>query len=74
MKRDLQIGDSLRTNDVPEALEKAGGDPSGWKTPKWTVEGDQEFNSKERIVFSFLSLIAPGASVFPLDQQPSFCR
>ncbi|USP81642.1 uncharacterized protein yc1106_08916 [Curvularia clavata] len=57
-----------------QALEKAGGDPSGWKTPKWTVEGDQEFSRKERIAFSFLSLTAPGASVLPLNQQPGFCR
>lgn len=56
------------------ALVDAGGDPSGWKIPSWTLEADIAFNSKERISYTFLSLTAPGAGIVEDSKQAAFCR
>ncbi|KAI0388919.1 hypothetical protein F5Y17DRAFT_463244 [Xylariaceae sp. FL0594] len=57
-----------------QALVDAGGDPSGWTIPDWTLEKDLEFNDAEDIAFTFLSITAPGAGIVPLEKQASFCR
>ncbi|KAI1334143.1 hypothetical protein F5Y15DRAFT_402462 [Xylariaceae sp. FL0016] len=58
-----------------QALKEAGGDPSGWTIPEWTVERDIQFDDEENISFSFLTITAPGAGILPLgDQQAEFCR
>ncbi|KAI1174486.1 hypothetical protein F4777DRAFT_589168 [Nemania sp. FL0916] len=58
-----------------QAIEEAGGDPSGWPLPAWGVETDLEFNDEERIAFTFLTITAPGASILPPGEpQTSFCR
>lgn len=56
------------------ALIDAGGDPSGWAIPAWTLDKDKEFAEKENIAFTFLSITAPGAGILSLEQQPRFCR
>lgn len=45
------------------ALEAAGGDPSGWHIPKWTVESDASVNEQFGISTAILSLTAPGACI-----------
>ncbi|KAI1263587.1 hypothetical protein F5Y18DRAFT_122352 [Xylariaceae sp. FL1019] len=57
-----------------EALIAAGGDPSGWTIPEWTVVKDIIFNDEEDISFTFLSITAPGAGIVPHDDQAAFCR
>lgn len=56
------------------ALVDGGGDPSGWTIPGWTIEKDLQFNEEESIVFTVLSITAPGASILPLEKQATFCR
>ncbi|RAH43067.1 amidohydrolase family protein [Aspergillus brunneoviolaceus CBS 621.78] len=43
-----------------EALEAAGGDPSGWYIPPWTLELDQEINTTLNVTTTILSVTAPG--------------
>ncbi|KAI1819612.1 hypothetical protein F4861DRAFT_125730 [Xylaria intraflava] len=57
-----------------QALVDAGGDPSGWIIPDWTLEKDLEFNAGESIAFTFLSITAPGAGIVPREKQAAFCR
>ncbi|KAJ7347222.1 amidohydrolase family protein [Mycena albidolilacea] len=47
-----------------EALEAAGGDPSGWFVPPaWTVEADQAICTKLGVKTCILSATAPGPSI-----------
>ncbi|NWL76608.1 amidohydrolase [Pseudomonas taiwanensis] len=45
-----------------EDLAKNGGDPSGWKMPKWSPESDIEFMDELGIDVAMLSLTAPGVA------------
>lgn len=56
------------------ALVAAGGDPSGWTIPDWTLDKDMGFNEGEGIAFTFLSITAPGAGIVPVEKQAAFCR
>ncbi|KAL2808836.1 hypothetical protein BJX63DRAFT_424277 [Aspergillus granulosus] len=47
------------------ALEKAGGDPSGWPTPDWSPEASLQSMVNNGIQKAILSLTAPGASIAP---------
>ncbi|PFH62789.1 hypothetical protein XA68_11801 [Ophiocordyceps unilateralis] len=51
------------------ALEAAGGDPSGWKTPEWTVGKDDEFSKSIDVGTVIYSVTAPGASVLKDGKQ-----
>ncbi|EIN10265.1 amidohydrolase family protein [Punctularia strigosozonata HHB-11173 SS5] len=46
-----------------EALTKAGGDPSGWYIPPWTVEIDRQINDAVNIGTPILSVTAPGPAI-----------
>ena len=46
-----------------EALQRNGGDPSGWFIPKWTLEADQDLCSKVGIATTILSCTAPGPDI-----------
>ena len=46
-----------------KALRAAGGDPSGWTIPPWTLEKDLQFNTSQQIQTTILSLTAPGATI-----------
>ncbi|PYH28448.1 amidohydrolase family protein [Aspergillus neoniger CBS 115656] len=58
---------------VPEfyaqAVEDAGGDPSGWPTPSWSAEGDIAFTDKIGVTKAILSLTAPGAVIAPTTEK-----
>lgn len=43
-----------------QALEAAGGDPSGWFIPDWTIEADQAICAKIGVTKAVLSVTAPG--------------
>nr|POE48874.1 6-methylsalicylic acid decarboxylase [Quercus suber] len=45
------------------ALERNGGDPSGWYVPPWTVELDDSLCQKHGISTSILSVTAPGPGI-----------
>lgn len=45
------------------ALKDAGGDPSGWFVPSWTVEADQELNAAVGTKTAILSVTAPGPDI-----------
>lgn len=45
------------------ALERLGGDPSGWTVPKWTIADDQELNTAIGVSTAILSMTAPGACI-----------
>lgn len=46
-----------------DALERNGGDISGWPSPKWSIEGCEEFCSNVGISFAVLSITAPGPAI-----------
>ncbi|KAI9928667.1 hypothetical protein ASPWEDRAFT_149251 [Aspergillus wentii DTO 134E9] len=43
-----------------EAIDAAGGDPSGWYLPPWTLALDQEINRIMNVSTTILSVTAPG--------------
>lgn len=45
------------------ALQNAGGDPSGWFVPKWTLEADYEICERMGISTAILSATAPGPDI-----------
>ncbi|PVH70153.1 amidohydrolase family protein [Cadophora sp. DSE1049] len=45
------------------ALIKAGGDPSGWTIPPWTLEADQQLAKDIEIKTAILSVTAPGPCI-----------
>lgn len=46
-----------------EALQRAGGDPSGWYIPEWTVEADHEICEAIGVSTTILSVTAPGPAI-----------
>lgn len=46
-----------------EALQRNGGDPSGWYIPPWTVALDDAICEKEGITTAILSCTAPGPGI-----------
>ncbi|KAF1353021.1 amidohydrolase family protein [Lizonia empirigonia] len=46
--------------EMREALDEAGGDPSGWYIPPWTLELDQAFCKAIDVSKTILSVTAPG--------------
>ncbi|TGO07512.1 hypothetical protein BTUL_0270g00120 [Botrytis tulipae] len=63
-----------RTNRLLLALEAAGGDPSGFPTPKWSIEATFEQMDKTVSGTAILSLTAPGVQIVPLEEQAKFAR
>lgn len=47
------------------ALKQAGGDPSGWYVPPWTLEADRTLNAAVGNKTSILSVTAPGVEIEP---------
>ncbi|KAL1862074.1 hypothetical protein Plec18167_001145 [Paecilomyces lecythidis] len=50
------------------AVEKAGGDPSGFPTPQWTPNSDQEAMKTNGIRTSILSITSPGPIIAGSDE------
>lgn len=46
-----------------QALERAGGDPSGWYIPEWTEQSDRELSSTVGNATAILSVTAPGPCI-----------
>ncbi|EAW11663.1 amidohydrolase family protein [Aspergillus clavatus NRRL 1] len=46
-----------------EALERAGGDPSGWYIPPWTLDLDKEISRVLKVQTTILSVTAPGPGI-----------
>ncbi|KAJ5840237.1 uncharacterized protein N7525_005425 [Penicillium rubens] len=46
-----------------QALDRAGGDPSGWYTPPWTLELDQDMGRRMKVTTTILSVTAPGPGI-----------
>ncbi|RDA90269.1 hypothetical protein CP533_1510 [Ophiocordyceps camponoti-saundersi (nom. inval.)] len=51
------------------ALEAAGGDPSGWKTPEWTLEKDDTFSESIDIGTTIFSVTTPGVGIIKDAKQ-----
>ena len=51
-----------------------GGDPSGWKLPKWSPESDIEYMDKLGIKTAMLALTAPGISAWKKDEAVDMAR
>ncbi|KAJ5999590.1 amidohydrolase family protein [Penicillium sp. IBT 35674x] len=52
----------------PDAVEAAGGDPSGWPTPSWSPQSSVESMERNGSTKSILSLTAPGAVIAATDE------
>ncbi|KAJ5302094.1 hypothetical protein PENANT_c008G06398 [Penicillium antarcticum] len=48
-----------------QALDRAGGDPSGWYIPPWTLELDQDMARQMKVTTTILSVTAPGPAIEP---------
>ena len=46
-----------------EAINRAGGDPSGWYVPPWTIELDHDICQQAGVGTAFLSCTAPGPDI-----------
>lgn len=57
-----------------EGLEKNGGDPSGWKMPKWNPDTDIAFMDSLGIDVAMLSLTAPGVAGWKGKEAPEMAR
>jgi len=51
------------------ALQRAGGDPSGWYIPQWTIEADRELCATVGARAAILSVTAPGPAIEPDAQS-----
>lgn len=51
-----------------QALENAGGDPSGWFVPPWSIEADHDLCRKMGVSTAILSCTAPGPDI---ERDPS---
>ncbi|CZR56877.1 uncharacterized protein PAC_06766 [Phialocephala subalpina] len=60
----VQILQSIPADELL-ALENAGGDPSGWTIPPWTLEADQQLAKDLGIQATILSITAPGVCIVP---------
>ncbi|KAL5405911.1 hypothetical protein PMIN03_008113 [Paraphaeosphaeria minitans] len=64
---DTAQGIDVHHHFIPEcyakALDEAGGDPSGWKLPNWSVAASKGLMQTHGIRTSILSLTAPGCSI-----------
>ncbi|KAJ2963641.1 hypothetical protein NQZ79_g1468 [Umbelopsis isabellina] len=52
-----------------QAIEETGGDPSGWKTPTWSVEQAKDHMKKLGIKKGFTSITAPGTAIYISDTK-----
>ncbi|KAJ6015652.1 amidohydrolase family protein [Penicillium herquei] len=52
-----------------QAVEEAGGDPSGWPTPSWSFEGSIASMDRNGCTKAILSLTAPGAVIASTDEK-----
>ncbi|KAI9757711.1 MAG: hypothetical protein M4579_003336 [Chaenotheca gracillima] len=57
-----------------EALESAGGDPSGWHLPPWSLDLDGSFSDSQQIKTAILSLTAPGSSILEGAAETQLAR
>lgn len=55
--------------NISTAIEDSGGDPSGWYTPSWTLELDDEMMSLLGSRTTILSVTAPGACILKDSKQ-----
>ncbi|CAG7947782.1 unnamed protein product [Penicillium nalgiovense] len=46
-----------------QALDHARGDPSGWYTPTWTLELDQDMTRRTKVTTTILSVTAAGPGI-----------
>ncbi|CAM2728092.1 unnamed protein product [Rotaria socialis] len=47
-----------------QAVKATGGDPSGWPTPKWSLQSAKEQMSLLGVEIAFLSITAPGTKIY----------
>ncbi|KAI5236773.1 amidohydrolase family protein [Aureobasidium subglaciale] len=57
-----------------EAVEQAGGDPSGWPTPSWTQAESERTMDKLGVRTAVLSVTAPGACVLQGQASHNLAR
>lgn len=57
-----------------QALERTGGDPSGWPTPAWSIDADQKICQDCGIETAILSVTAPGTSILKGAESARLAR
>lgn len=57
-----------------ESLDAHGGDPSGWKTPKWSAEAAVAFMDSVGIAKGILSLTAPSVTGWQGEERREMAR
>ncbi|KAG9800885.1 2-amino-3-carboxymuconate-6-semialdehyde decarboxylase, partial [Aureobasidium melanogenum] len=59
----MRGGGLLVPDFYARAVEEAGGDPSGWATPKWSLDSSRSIMQILGVQTSILSITAPGACI-----------
>lgn len=49
--------------DFVNSINRAGGDPSGWTVPSWSLSADKAINATVGTLTTILSMTAPGACI-----------
>ena len=57
--------------EFTEAIERNGGDPSGWFVPSWTLEADHNVCERMGVATTILSCTAPGPDI---EKDPKKAR
>ncbi|KAL1862278.1 hypothetical protein Plec18170_001103 [Paecilomyces lecythidis] len=59
----IDVHHHFYAEEFTEALDRAGGDPSGWTVPRWTLDDDKTLNRSIGVSVAILSMTAPGACI-----------
>ncbi|OCK82024.1 amidohydrolase 2 [Lepidopterella palustris CBS 459.81] len=63
MANKIDVHHHVYPPEYTKALEDAGGDPSGWSIPGWTLSADHAIKTSTRTRTAILSITAPGPSI-----------
>ncbi|PIG83910.1 hypothetical protein AARAC_001845 [Aspergillus arachidicola] len=74
MERRIDVHHHYIPTPYLQALEKMGGDPSGWPTPAWSLEADQKICQDVGVETAILSITAPGTSILKGAEAAKLAR
>ncbi|PHH80659.1 hypothetical protein CDD82_1587 [Ophiocordyceps australis] len=63
MIKKIDVHHHIYPPEMTAVLEAAGGDPSGWDVPAWSLEADDEVAASIGVGTAIFSVTAPGASI-----------
>ncbi|PHH63184.1 hypothetical protein CDD81_6235 [Ophiocordyceps australis] len=67
MAKKIDVHHHIYPPEMTTVLKSAGGDPSGWGVPSWSLEADDEIAASIGVGTAIFSVTAPGASIIGDD-------